>query len=115
LLTVRHDPGIDLARSSLFKLDRAFFKLDRADLAGIPESTIRSWVREDGASKELKTMSGKAFRVRELLGSDGNNYRVLEASEWLELAIDLARSRLLSVPISCPFIPRKPPTGMGNP
>jgi len=57
--------------------------------AGIPESTIRSWVREDGASKELKTMSGKAFRVRELLGSDGNNYRVLEASEWLELAIDL--------------------------
>lgn len=57
--------------------------------AGIPESTIRSWVREDGVSIALKTTSGKVFRVRELLGTDGNNYRVLEVSEWFELAIDL--------------------------
>jgi hypothetical protein len=57
--------------------------------AGIPESTIRSWVRELNGDKTLTTPSGKAFKVRELLGSDGNDYRVLEAAEWFELAVDL--------------------------
>jgi hypothetical protein len=57
--------------------------------AGIYESTIRSWVREDDGQITLKTNSGKIFRVHELLGSDGNTYRVLEVSDWLELAIDL--------------------------
>jgi len=57
--------------------------------AGIPESTIRSWVRELEGVRTLTTPSGKTFEVRELLGSDGNEYRVLEAAEWFELAVDL--------------------------
>lgn len=57
--------------------------------AGIPESTIRSWVREDEGVLTLTLPSGKTFEVRKLLGSDGNDYRVLEASEWFELAVDL--------------------------
>lgn len=57
--------------------------------AGIPESTIRSWVREDEGIRTLKLPSGKTFEVRELLGSDGNDYRVLEVAEWFELAVEL--------------------------
>lgn len=57
--------------------------------AGVPESTIRSWVREIPGGEELVLPSGKAFRVREILAIDGNTYKVVEASDWFSIAIDL--------------------------
>jgi hypothetical protein len=57
--------------------------------AGVPESTIRSWVREKPDGEELELPSGKTFRVREIAGVDGNNYKVVEASDWFAIAIDL--------------------------
>jgi hypothetical protein len=63
---------------------------------GVPESTLRSWivnsldgVRESEDLALLQLPSGKGFRVRDILGSDGNDYRVIEASDWFALAIDL--------------------------
>lgn len=57
--------------------------------AGVPESTIRSWVREKPDGSELELPSGKAFRVREILAVDGNTYNVIEASDWFSIAVDL--------------------------
>lgn len=56
---------------------------------GIPESTLRSWVREIEGEISLELPSGKVLRVREILGSDGNHYSVIEASDWFSLAVDL--------------------------
>ena len=56
---------------------------------GVPESTVRGWVRESAEEKSLSLPSGKAFRVRDIKASDGNTYSVVEASDWFALAIDL--------------------------
>lgn len=56
---------------------------------GIPESTIRSWVREKTDLIDLELPSGKVFRVREILATDGNTYNVIEASDLFALAVDL--------------------------
>jgi hypothetical protein len=57
--------------------------------AGIPESTLRSWVREKEGENVLELPSGKSLRVRDIFGADGNLYRVIEASDWFALAVDL--------------------------
>ena len=57
--------------------------------AGVPESTIRSWVREKEGENVLELPSGKTLRVRDIFGSDGNLYRTIEASDWFTLAVDL--------------------------
>jgi hypothetical protein len=57
--------------------------------AGIAESTLRSWVREIDGDDRLELPSGKVLRVRRILGTDNNNYNVIEASDWFELVIDL--------------------------
>lgn len=57
--------------------------------AGVPESTIRSWVREKPEGEALELPSGKTFRVRDIAGEDGNDYKVIEASDWFSLAVDL--------------------------
>lgn len=57
--------------------------------AGVPESTLRGWVRGSDADKMLELPSGKDFRVRDILASDGNTYSVIEASDWFSLAVDL--------------------------
>jgi hypothetical protein len=57
--------------------------------AGLPESTLRSWVRELDGEELVELPSGKALRVREIPASDGNTYKVIEASDWFALAVDL--------------------------
>mgnify|MGYP007006686855 CR=1 FL=1 len=57
--------------------------------AGVPESTVRRWVRDSGDSKSLQLPSGKGFGVRDIVASDGNTYNVIEASDWFAIAIDL--------------------------
>lgn len=56
---------------------------------GVPESTLRSWVREINGEDIVELPSGKVLRVREILGSDNNVYSVIEASDWFSLAVDL--------------------------
>lgn len=57
--------------------------------AGIPQSTLSTWGHRENEEKVLKLPSGKAFRVIDILASDGNTYSVVEASEWFALAVDL--------------------------
>jgi hypothetical protein len=57
--------------------------------AGVAESTLRSWVREIEGVSKLQLPSGKLLDVRDISGSDGNLYRVIEASDWFILAVDL--------------------------
>jgi len=57
---------------------------------GIPASTLSTWVFEKDGLTYLKLPSGKPFRVFEnILGSDGNDYSVIEASDWFSLSLDL--------------------------
>lgn len=56
---------------------------------GIPESTLRSWVREISGEVSLELPSEKSLKVREILGSDNNNYMVVEGADSFALALDI--------------------------
>lgn len=56
---------------------------------GVPESTIRTWVRDISGNITLELPSSKTFRVREIIADDGNTYNVIEASEWVSIAVDV--------------------------
>jgi hypothetical protein len=57
--------------------------------AGVPASTLSTWAFENEDVTYLKLPSGKTFRVFDILGSDNNYYKVLEASDWFTFAVDL--------------------------
>jgi hypothetical protein len=57
--------------------------------AGIPQPTLSTWVIDKDGFRYLELPSSKAFRVIDILSFDGNNYSVLEASDWFGLAVDL--------------------------
>lgn len=57
--------------------------------AGIPQSTLSTWVYRENEEKSLKLPSGKLFRYIEITGEDGKPYNVIEASDWFVLAVDL--------------------------
>jgi len=57
--------------------------------AGISQSTLTDWVTGQQPDRYLKLPSGKALRVTDITGSDGNEYAVIEATDWFELAVDL--------------------------
>lgn len=57
--------------------------------AGVPQSTLSDWVTDIDGVDMLKLPSGKLLRVTDIRGSDGNPYRVIEASDWFALAVDL--------------------------
>lgn len=57
---------------------------------GIPASTLSTWVFEKDGTTYLKLPSGKTLRVfNKFVALDGNEYSVLEASDWFSLALDL--------------------------
>jgi hypothetical protein len=55
---------------------------------GIPQQTLTGRVTVLDGVEHLKTPSGKLFRVTELLGEDRNKYKVIEVSDWFNLALD---------------------------
>lgn len=56
---------------------------------GIPQSTLTDWATGSDESTGLKLPSGKTLRVTDIIGADGNSYRVIEASDWFSAAVDL--------------------------
>jgi hypothetical protein len=56
---------------------------------GIPQSTLTDWATGSDDDNSLKLPSGKSLRVTDITGSDGNSYRVIEASDWFSAAVDL--------------------------
>ena len=59
---------------------------------GIPQPTLTKRVIQHEGGEWFKTPSGMLFRVIHLLGSDKNNYKVIEVSEWFDLAMDILLS-----------------------
>jgi hypothetical protein len=62
--------------------------------AGLPQSTLTDWLVEgdrNNGIKSLKLPSGNLFRVTGILGEDNNEYLVVEASDWVALAIDVLK------------------------
>ena len=57
--------------------------------AGVPASTLSTWVFEKNDLSYLKLPSDKVLRVFDIPGLDGNNYSVIEATDWFELVVDL--------------------------
>jgi hypothetical protein len=56
---------------------------------GIPNDTLSRWVLESDDVKYLELPSGKRFRVLDIQGDDNNSYRVVEASEWFSIAVNV--------------------------
>ncbi|MEM9949567.1 MAG: hypothetical protein AAF810_26345 [Cyanobacteria bacterium P01_D01_bin.36] len=59
---------------------------------GIPRQTLSDRVAGIAGAELFKTPSGKAFRVSEIRGSDGNDYKVIEVADWVELSMDILLS-----------------------
>ncbi|MEM1256030.1 MAG: hypothetical protein AAGI69_26630 [Cyanobacteria bacterium P01_H01_bin.21] len=58
----------------------------------VPAQTFADRVSEIEGVNYLKLPSGKQFRVSEIKANDGNTYRVIEASDWVELVSDWAKN-----------------------
>ncbi len=59
---------------------------------GIPRQTLSDRVSEIEGVKYLKLLSGNTFRVSEINAEDGNNYLLVEASDWVALAREWAKN-----------------------
>jgi hypothetical protein len=57
--------------------------------AGVPQSTLSTWVYRENGKNFLKLPSGKLFRYIEIIGVDNKPYSVVEASDWFAFAIDI--------------------------
>lgn len=57
--------------------------------AGIPQSTLSTWVYRESELDCLKLPSGKLLRYIEIDALDGKTYNVIEATDWFELVVDL--------------------------
>jgi hypothetical protein len=58
--------------------------------AGVPQSTLSTWVIDKEADHSLKLPSGKLLKVIEIKPiTGGSSYSVIEASDWFTLAVDL--------------------------
>ena len=66
---------------------------------GLPQPTLSKWTTEESVlegdstfeEKTLETPSGNAYRVIQLLGNDNNKYQVIEASDWVDLIVDVLK------------------------
>jgi len=56
---------------------------------GIPQQTLTNWGDRGSEVRCLKLPSGMTLRVTQVLGLDGNTYSVIEASDWMTLAVDI--------------------------
>lgn len=59
---------------------------------GVPQQTLTNRVTQIEGLKYLELPSGSTFRVTQISAEDGNDYLVLEASDWAALALDWAKN-----------------------
>ncbi|TVQ07437.1 MAG: hypothetical protein EA368_14255 [Leptolyngbya sp. DLM2.Bin27] len=59
---------------------------------GVPQQTLTNRVTQIEGVRCLELPSGKAFRVTQISADDGNEYLLLEASDWAALAQDWAKN-----------------------
>ena len=56
---------------------------------GIPQPTLTKRVIQIAGGEAFETPSGKAFRVIQIQGTDSNDYKVIEVSDWFDLSMDI--------------------------
>lgn len=56
---------------------------------GLPQPTLTQRVIQIAGGEAFKTPSGKVFRVIQIQGADGNDYKVIEVADWVELSMDI--------------------------
>lgn len=64
--------------------------------AGLPQSTSSGWIKEGHRANEEKLLeapTGNTFRVIEITGLDGNEYLVLEVSDWVAIAGEALKAK----------------------
>lgn len=71
-------------------LGMGFRGMDRQ--IGIPQTTLSRRVMQIDGEKYLELPSGRTFRVMQIDAEDGNEYLLLEASDWAALAQDWAKN-----------------------
>lgn len=62
---------------------------------GIDHSVLSRWTNHSGADKictTLKTPSGKAFPLVQVIDEANNEQLVIEASKWMDLAVDVLKN-----------------------
>jgi len=59
---------------------------------GVPQTTLSRRVMQIDGEKYLELPSTSRFRVMQILAEDGNEYLLLEASDWVTLAQDWAKN-----------------------
>lgn len=66
-----------------------FTMMDRH--GGLPQSTSSQWIEghPNTDSQCLKLPSGNTYKVIQILGEDGNEYSVVEVSDWVAIAVDI--------------------------
>lgn len=57
----------------------------------VPVNTLSQRVIQKDGFRYLELPSGRAFRVFQISGEDGNDYEAIEASDWVALASDWAK------------------------
>ena len=55
---------------------------------GLAQPTLTKRVIQIAGGEAFETPSGKTFRVIQIHGADGNNYKVIEVADWVELSMD---------------------------
>lgn len=58
---------------------------------GVPVSTLSQRVIQKDGVSYLELPSSNAFRVFQIAVEDGNPYQVIEATDWVALAVDWAK------------------------
>lgn len=64
--------------------------------AGLPQSTASGWIKEGhraNGKKTLEAPTGNTFDVIEIAGNDGNDYLVLEISDWVAVAGEALKAK----------------------
>jgi hypothetical protein len=59
---------------------------------GVPQQTLTNRVTQIEGDRYLELPSGNTFRVTQISAEDGNEYLLLEASDWATLAQDWAKN-----------------------
>jgi len=59
---------------------------------GLAQPTLTKRVIQIAGGEAFETPSGKTFRVIQIHGADGNDYKVIEVADWVELSMDILLS-----------------------
>lgn len=58
---------------------------------GLPVQTLSNWLVVDNHIEYLVLPSGTKYEIFEIKGLDNNDYKVIEAADWIDLVVDVLK------------------------